>query len=122
AVGMEGGDVEVDPAVAVHIAPGCPVAANAGEVGEQPGLVADVPEDEWVLRTPCGPQCRQEDAGRSDQPPMPLHDRFTSNGRSGAGKWSTVRAAVPNPATPAEVPGDVVLVALSGGCFSSPPR
>src|SRR5262249_36226971 len=46
---VEGADEEIGPAVAVHVAPGGGVAADAGQVGEDPCLVADVAEHEGVF-------------------------------------------------------------------------
>src|SRR5262249_16169241 len=45
---VEGGDVEVEPAVAVHVTPGGPVPPDARGVGEEAGRFTGVDEDEWV--------------------------------------------------------------------------
>src|SRR5262249_26331257 len=46
AVLVESGDVEVEPAVAVHIAPARGGSLDAVQAGEQPRLLTDVAEDE----------------------------------------------------------------------------
>src|SRR5262249_37677676 len=45
---VEGGNVEIDPAVAIHVTPGRPVAPDVRSVGKEAGRVAGVGEDEGV--------------------------------------------------------------------------
>src|SRR5262249_28943543 len=47
---VESADEEIGPTVAVHVAPGGGVAADAGQVRKDARLVAHVAEDEWIRR------------------------------------------------------------------------
>jgi hypothetical protein len=42
---VEGGDIQIDPAIAVHVAPSRSMPHDAGDMRKQAGFIADVAED-----------------------------------------------------------------------------